>query len=126
VNISRPASYPFTLIQFLQRNLDERFARLASEGYLKALGAGAFADRAASYLGALNTLHPFREGNGRTQREFIRGLALEAGHKLDWSRVTPKQMVEASILSHNLGRNSELAAVIRLALEPVSREWKPR
>jgi fido (protein-threonine AMPylation protein) len=53
-------------------------------------------------------------------------LALEAGHKLDWSRVTPKQMVEASILSHNLGRNSELAAVIRLALEPVSREWKPR
>ena len=126
VNISRPASYPFALIQFMQRNLDETFARLASEGHLRALGAGAFADRAAFYLGELNTLHPFREGNGRTQREFIRELALEAGHNPDWSRVTRKQMVEASILSHNLGKKSGLAGVIRSALEPVSREWKPR
>ena len=126
VNISRPASYPFTLIPFLQRNLDEVFAKLASEGHLQALGAGAFADRAAVFLGALNTLHPFREGNGRTQREFIRELAIEAGHELDWSRVTRKQMFEASILSHNMGKHGGLAAVIHSALAPVRRGWKPR
>jgi cell filamentation protein len=126
VNISRPASYPFTLIPFLQRNLDEVFAKLASEGHLQALTAAAFVDRAAVYLGALNTLHPFREGNGRTQREFIRELALEAGHILDWSRVTQKQMVEASILSHNLGHQSGLAAVLRSALIPTQRGRKPR
>jgi cell filamentation protein len=121
VNISRPASYPFTLIPFLQKNLDEIFAKLASEGHLQSLAAAAFADRAAVYLGALNTLHPFREGNGRTQREFIRELALEAGHKLDWSRVTQRQMIEASILSHNMGKHGELAAVIRSAFIPVRR-----
>lgn len=27
----------------------------------------------------VNYLHPFREGNGRTQREFLRLLALEKG-----------------------------------------------
>jgi len=126
VNISRPASYPFTLIPFLQKNLDEIFAKLASEGHLQSLAAAAFADRAAVYLGALNTLHPFREGNGRTQREFIRELALEAGHILDWSRVTQKQMVDASIVSHNLGHQSGLAAVIRSALIPAQRGRKSR
>jgi cell filamentation protein len=30
----------------------------------------------------MNFLHPFREGNGRAQREFIRSLALEKGWKL--------------------------------------------
>jgi cell filamentation protein len=33
----------------------------------------------AELLDAINFLHPFREGNGRTQREFIRTLALEKG-----------------------------------------------
>jgi cell filamentation protein len=117
VNISRPASYPFALIQFLQRNLDRTFAQLGAEGYLKGLGTASFVGRAGFYLGELNTPHPFREGNGRTQREFMRELALEAGYILDWSRVTQKQMYEASSLSHNLGKNAALAAAIRAALD---------
>ena len=37
----------------------------------------------ASILDHVNFLHPFREGNGRAQREFIRTLALEKGHALN-------------------------------------------
>ncbi len=33
----------------------------------------------AKILDNVNHLHPFREGNGRTQREFLRLLALEKG-----------------------------------------------
>jgi cell filamentation protein len=33
----------------------------------------------AEILDNVNYLHPFREGNGRTQREFLRMLALEKG-----------------------------------------------
>ena len=33
----------------------------------------------AEILDHINYLHPFREGNGRTQREFLRTLALEKG-----------------------------------------------
>lgn len=36
---------------------------------------------------AVNTIHPFREGNGRTQREFVSALATEAGYTLEWTRV---------------------------------------
>lgn len=37
----------------------------------------------AEILDTINFLHPFREGNGRTQREFLRILALEKGFQLN-------------------------------------------
>jgi cell filamentation protein len=41
------------------------------------------ADKLAEILDNVNYLHPFREGNGRTQREFLRLLALEKGLTLN-------------------------------------------
>ena len=37
----------------------------------------------AEILDAINHLHPFREGNGRAQREFIRTLVLEKGYLMN-------------------------------------------
>jgi cell filamentation protein len=41
------------------------------------------AGKLAEILDNVNYLHPFREGNGRTQREFVRTLALEKGYSLN-------------------------------------------
>jgi len=41
------------------------------------------AEHLAALLDSVNHLHPFREGNGRVQREFIRILALEKGYALN-------------------------------------------
>lgn len=41
------------------------------------------AEKLADILDNVNYLHPFREGNGRTQREFLRLLALEKGLTLN-------------------------------------------
>ncbi|GHT55093.1 cell filamentation protein Fic [Spirochaetia bacterium] len=41
------------------------------------------AGKLAEILDTVNYLHPFREGNGRTQREFLRALALEKGYALN-------------------------------------------
>ncbi len=41
------------------------------------------AHKLAEILDNINHLHPFREGNGRAQREFLRLLALEKGLLLD-------------------------------------------
>ena len=43
----------------------------------------ALAHKLAEILDHINYLHPFREGNGRTQREFLRLLALEKGLELN-------------------------------------------
>lgn len=44
----------------------------------------------------MNYLHPFREGNGRTQRIFWTQIAAGAGYDLDWSTVTGAQNDQAS------------------------------
>ncbi len=35
----------------------------------------------------VNTAHPFREGNGRTQRQFFNDLTKGAGFKIDWTSI---------------------------------------
>ncbi|HHT48606.1 MAG TPA: hypothetical protein GXZ98_04860 [Firmicutes bacterium] len=70
--------------------------------------------QAANLLADINELHPFREGNGRTQREFLRELALNAGYTLDLSMVSRKEMLDASIQGH-YGLNSGFAYMIKCA-----------
>ncbi|MFE8703889.1 Fic/DOC family protein [Cytobacillus sp. FJAT-54145] len=77
----------------------ELFKELKSEKQLKHLDVEQFSERAAHYMSEINILHPFREGNGRTQREFIRTLAMKNGYELDWSRVDTKTLLDASIKS---------------------------
>ena len=53
----------------------------------------------AYYLAELNVLHPFREGNGRTIREFIRELAYKNGYLLDLQKVEPSEVYDAFLKS---------------------------
>ena len=47
----------------------------------------------------MNVAHPFREGNGRTNREFIRQLALKNGYVLNLKNTPPQEVLDASIKS---------------------------
>ncbi|OCN02843.1 hypothetical protein A7X67_03015 [Clostridium sp. W14A] len=51
------------------------------------------------YLGEINVIHPFREGNGRAQRVFIQYLAHVAGYHVDFTNVTGPEMIEASAMA---------------------------
>lgn len=52
------------------------------------------ANKLSEILDNSNYLHPFREGNGRTQREFLRLLALEKGLKLNLNPPDNKSIYE--------------------------------
>ena len=88
------------------------FQQLAKENHIAGLGPEAFSERAAYYLGELNALHPFREGNGRAQREFISHLAHANGYYVAWENGTPAELLAASIASFH-GDASKLAGFIR-------------
>ena len=107
--------FSFAPVQFLESSAHELFRQLRQEKYLQGLSVDQFADRAAYYMAEMNVLHPFREGNGRTQREFIRELAQHAGFTLDWSRVDQDKLFQASVRSKVDTR--DLAAVIREAIQ---------
>jgi cell filamentation protein len=52
------------------------------------------ANKLAEILDTVNYLHPFREGNGRTQREFLRMLALDKGLTLNLNPPDNKDVYE--------------------------------
>ena len=74
----------------------------------------------ADNYGDLNALHPFREGNGRAQREFARLVCLECGYVFDLSSTCHKEMLEASVMSFNYGDNSGFIDIFSDSLTPSS------
>jgi cell filamentation protein len=82
VEISKGGRQFFPLARFASAfayidNLLAEYKNIAGNDLLK------ISHKLAEILDAVNFLHPFREGNGRTQREFLRALALEKGFSLN-------------------------------------------
>jgi cell filamentation protein len=89
----------FCLSQHIGSYAENLFAQLKQEHFLAEKTQAEMPKRLTYYLSEINVLHPFREGNGRTQRVFIEYLAQYAGFSVDFSQVTGKEMIEASALS---------------------------
>lgn len=68
------------------------FSKLQTENLLSGLSVEDFGDRCGYYLGQINLIHPFREGNGRTQRAFLDQLAKKNGYRFIWSAVSGEAM----------------------------------
>lgn len=69
-------------------SLLEEYRKILTDDKIK------IAHKLAEILDALNYLHPFREGNGRSQREFIRTLSLEKGIELHLNPPNNKDVYE--------------------------------
>ena len=88
--------YPPNLID---RELDKVFAKIKEKNMLKETDKEKVFDNLAYVMAELNIIHPFREGNGRSIREFIRLMAKRMGYDLNWGNVDREELLEASILS---------------------------
>lgn len=111
----------FCNVDYIATFADKLFSELKAEDYLLHCPTDKICARLAYYLGEINTMHPFREGNGRTQRAFIESLALAAGYYLDFSVVTPEQMIEASARSFELDY-APMEALLKSGLSKASKE----
>ncbi len=94
---------PFMAGPQIAKALDQVSAKLRKARYLRGLSRKDFAHRAADIMAQINGTHPFREGNGRTQRVFIGELARQAGHDLDFTVVSRERMIQASIAANDHG-----------------------
>ena len=89
----------FTPHEDIQRYADKIYRELEGEDYLTGLRMPEMTQRLAYYYDMTNRLHPFPEGNGRTQRLFIEHLAAAAGFNVDWSSTHAWQIVEVAVQS---------------------------
>lgn len=97
-NIAK-GEFRFAEWEYIDEELSKLLNNLKKEEYLQGVTKEGLAERLAYYNSELNVLHPFREGNGRTIREFIRQLALKNGYALNLKKVSPKRTLYASIKS---------------------------
>jgi cell filamentation protein len=119
VEISKGGSQ-FQFRQYIPTGMADVHRRLTRAGFLKRLPAGEFAREAGVIIGDINYIHPFREGNGRTQAQYLQQLAAQAGHRLDFRRVDPAAWIDASKASHATDY-SLMAETIRKAIVPDSK-----
>lgn len=78
VNISK-GGHLFGAAAFVEQALYNVLRELPGERYLKGLGSQAFARRVGFYLGEINAIHPFRDGNA----------ALSENSFVNWARTLP-------------------------------------
>ena len=110
--------FRFAEWEYIEPELNRLLNGLKEENYLAGLSREVLAERLAYYLSELNVLHPYREGNGRTIREFLRELALKNEYILNIKKVAPKEFLNASI--NSIVDTSELTKLIYECLEKLS------
>ena len=91
--------FSFAEWEYIDEQLEELLYKLKQEDCLKNSTRDELIKGLAYYMSELNVLHPFREGNGRTIREFIRELAYINGYLFDLQNTTSRKMLDACIKS---------------------------
>ncbi len=98
------------------------FGGLAKEHYLKGLSIDVFVELLAYFYDQLNYIHPFREGNGRSQRIFWTRVALDAGYEINWDEVVGDENDKASRLGAEKLDLSGLKAMFTKVVKHLSTE----
>lgn len=86
----------FTAPESIEPELSTLCAGIARDNRYAGLPKRETARAVADVVSRLNRIHPFREGNGRTQRVFAWQLARNAGYDLDFSNISENNMRDAS------------------------------
>lgn len=97
--------------QYIGQMSQSIFSKLLSDRYLKGRERDQFINDLAFYMGEVEALHPFADGNGRTARLFFYLLTLNAGYDVKWYEMDPDRLLEADISAID-GEYQSLVAVL--------------
>lgn len=100
VDISKKGT-SFTQAENIETIANACFNRLKDNNYFKNLDFEYFVDNIVDFYCSTNMLHPFREGNGRTQRIFIAQLIRFNGYEINFSEIDTDELMVATIHSAN-------------------------
>lgn len=111
----------FCLSNFIENYATEIFSQLKNEKYFIQYDNKTTLEKLIALFADINALHPFREGNGRTQREFIKSLARINGIEIDLADVDKENMIIASHDSIN-GNYEKLMSIFKNNSSILSKE----
>ncbi len=100
VRIAKGSS-SFCYPEHIAVEMNKLFAWLKLNTFLRGLETEAFAKAASHFLSELNAIHPFRDGNGRSQLAFMALLASKAGHQFNVQKIRRRSFLKAMVSSFN-------------------------
>ena len=117
VEISKDGSQ-FQFRQYIETGMSDVHRRIRSKKYLRSLPIDEFAIHSGKIIGDVNYVHPFRDGNGRTQLYYYKQLAEQAGFEVDLLQLNQQDWMAASQQAH-FGDYTHMANCLRnTILEP--------
>lgn len=115
VNMSKKGTV-FADTESIDDLMSKCFGRLRSMNYYQGLCFDEFVDNIVEFYSVTNIIHPFREGNGRTQRLFLSQLVTLNGYTLDFSETDVDELIIATIQAAN-GVTDNLAEYFKKAIK---------
>jgi len=100
----------------IEKLADACFLRLKSKNYFKRQEFDEFISNIVDFYCVTNMLHPFREGNGRTQRIFISQLIRYSGYDINFSSINTDDLMSATIHAAN-GIDDFLKEIFKNAIQ---------
>jgi cell filamentation protein len=114
VEISKDG-HQFQFRRFIETGMADVHKRLVAARFLAGLDLPAFAAAAGEIIGDVNYVHPFCDGNGRTQLQYLRQLAERADHPLDLTLLERSAWLAASSAAHRADYSLISAEIARTA-----------
>ena len=91
----------FTLPESIEPLADRIFTGLQKNNCYIGYDNDRYIDSIVDFYCRTNMLHPFREGNERTQRVFLTQLIRHSGHDINFSTIDTDELMIATIQSAN-------------------------
>ena len=111
----------FCRAMFIEEEARRIFNNLKKDNFFKDIkDKSEFYEKLGQLFLDINMLHPFREGNGRSQRLFIGDLAIENGYYLEWNNIPKEEMIQMS-KNDNV---KEVAKIFKENLKEVNQDLK--
>ncbi|WP_448107400.1 Fic/DOC family protein [Pseudomonas azerbaijanoccidentalis] len=86
--------------EFIETEIGKELSKIANAGWFEGYSRDLLVSSVAESYGTINVAHPFREGNGRTQRILFEWLILNTGYTIDWSLADRQEWIDACIHSY--------------------------
>ena len=120
IDMGKGEGLPFQPLELFSIGVRYSEEVLRADDLLKGLGHDEFVKRLSVSYNNFNILHPFREGNGRTQRIFWEIIAREAGWHFDWGLIDKRTNDQASIAGMQRNDLRPLEDMFRRIVKPLS------
>ena len=122
IDMTKGGGEPFHPLEYMGVGICYCEQTLKKDNLLQGLSIDAFISKLSVNYNNFNVLHPFREGNGRTQRVFWDIVARDAGYHFDWGLITQRVNDEASIQAKDANDTKLLEDMFHIITKPLNVE----